>query len=437
MSDRPARARAAVSHEIRPMLRLAGPVVLAEIGWMAMGFVDTIIVGRLGPQAIGAVGIATALFNTLAIFGMGLVLGLETLVSHAFGARDLPGCHRALIAGLYLAACITLPMLALAAIATWSLPYWGMPPGVLALAVPYLRILMWSLIPLLLYAAFRRYLQAMGLVAAVTFALISANVVNAVANWALVFGHLGMPTLGTPGSAIATLLSRIYMAGVLLIAVLWHNSRARLGLFHVSWRFDGGVIRRLARLGLPAAGQMTLELGVFSAATALAGRVNEVALAAHQVALNLAGLTFMVPLGVGSAGAVRVGHAVGRRDPAGARHAGWTAIMLGVGFMACASLAFLLVPAALVRLFTSDRAVVGVGVSLLAVAAVFQMFDGLQGVCTGVLRGLGDTHTPMLANLIGHWGLGLPVGYSLCFLAGWGVVGLWVGLSMGLIAVGL
>ncbi len=419
------------------MLSIAGPIVLAEIGWMAMGFVDTMFVGRVGPEAIGAVGIGTAVFNTLALFGMGLVLALDTLVSQAYGAKSLSSCHRAMIAGLYLVGLVAVPMLGVAGLTTWSLRYWGLPPDVLRLAVPYLGILTWSLLPLLLYAVFRRYLQAMGLVAAVTFALISANAVNAFANWVLVFGHLGIPALGTNGSAIATLASRIYMSAVLLVAILRHNARRELGLFHVSWRFNGRMVRRLFMLGLPAAGQVTLEMGVFSAVTALAGRVGEASLAAHQVVLNLAGLTFMVPLGVGSAGAVRVGHAVGRRDVHGARRSGWTALLLGAAFMTCAAATFLLAPTPLIHLFTTDRAVVALGVSLLAVAAMFQLFDGLQGVSTGVLRGLGDTRTPMVTNLLGHWLLGLPVGYALCFAAGWGVVGLWVGLSIGLMAVGI
>lgn len=431
------RAARAVRREIGPMLALAGPVVLAELGWMGMGFVDTAIVGRIGPEAIGAVGIGTALFGTLAIFGMGLLLGLDTLVSQAYGARDLRSCHRALIDGLYLSAIVAGPMLLIAAAINWSLKYWGLPPGVLRLAGPYFSVIAWSLLPLLLYAAFRRYLQAMGLVAAVTFALISANVINAAVNWVLIFGHFGLPALGTRGSAIATLISRVYMAAVLLLAILLHDRRRHLGLFHVSWGFDTAGVRRLFALGLPAAAQVTLELGVFSAVTVLAGRVDEASLAAHQVVLNLAGLTFMVPLGVGSAGAVRVGQAVGRRDGGGARRSGWTALLLGVGFMSCAAAAFLLAPGPLVHIFTSNEDVVALGISLLAVAAMFQLFDGLQGVATGVLRGLGDTRTPMVANLLGHWLLGLPIGYSLCFYARWGVVGLWVGLSAGLVVVGL
>jgi MATE family multidrug resistance protein len=437
MLTRVTRAARAVRGEIRPMLGLAGPVVLAELGWMGMGFVDTVIVGRLGPEAIGAVGIGTALFGTLAIFGMGLLLGLDTLVSQAYGGGDLRSCHRSLIDGLHLSAIVAGPMLLVAAGVHWSLRYWGLPPGVLQLAGPYFRLITWSLLPLLLYAAFRRYLQAMGLVAAVTFALVSANVINACANWVLIFGHFGLPALGTRGSAIATLISRAYMAAVLFIAIVRHDRRLRLGLFDLPWGFDLSGVRRLFRLGLPAAGQVTLEYGVFSAVTVLAGRVDEASLAAHQVVLNLAGVTFMVPLGVGTAGAVRVGHAVGRQDAGGARRSGWTAVLISVGFMSCAAAAFVLIPVPLVHLFTSNRDVVALGISLLAVAAMFQMFDGLQGVSTGVLRGLGDTRTPMVTNLLGHWLLGLPVGYTLCFIAGWGVVGLWVGLSAGLMVVGV
>ena len=190
-------------------------------------------------------------------------------------------------------------------------------------------------------------------------------------------------------------------------------------------------MRRLIGLGLPAASQVTLEVGVFAAATALAGRLAPASLAAHQIAINIASFTFMVPLGIASAGAVRVGHAVGRRDAAGAARAGWTALLFGALFMAGAAAVFLLIPRVLIGAFTSDVSVLRIGTSLLFVAAVFQLFDGVQGVATGVLRGLGDTRTPMLWNLAAHWFIGLPLGYALCFIAGLGVIGLWWGLSVG------
>lgn len=418
------------------MLALAGPVVLAEVGWVSMGIVDTIVVGPLGPAAIGAVGVGSVLFLALAIFGMGLLLGLDTLVSHAFGAGRIDECHRWLLHGILLSLLCAPVLTTIAFAAIWLLPRWGLAPDVLALTLPYLRIITWSLLPLLLYASFRRYLQALGIVAPVTFALVSANLINALAAWALVYGRLGLPAMGTSGSAVATLVSRIYLAGVLLVSVLVYDKRHHVSLFAIAWRPRKRSLVRLVRLGLPAATQVTLEMGVFAAASALAGRLDPISLASHQVVLNLASLSFMVPLGLASAGAVRVGHAVGRHDGRAAARSGWVALMLGTGFMSTAALAFALAPGPLIGLFTSNAAVLAIGRRLLLVAAMFQLFDGLQGVSTGVLRGLGDTRTPMLSNLAGHWFLGLPLGYLLCFGWGWGVVGLWTGLSAGLIAIG-
>lgn len=419
------------------MLSLAGPVVLAEIGWVSMAIVDTIVVGPLGPAAIGAVGIGSILFQAVAIFGMGLLLGLETLVSQAYGADRLDECHRWLVHGIGLSLIVAPALTAFALVGIALLPLWGFSAQVLPLTVPYLRVLVWSLLPLLLYATFRRYLQALAIVKPVMIALVTANLINALGAWALVYGHLGLPRMGTTGSGVATLVSRLYLAAFLAGAVLYHDRRHHVSVFAVSWRISARRLIRLVRLGFPAAAQVTLELGVFAAGSALAGRLDPVSLASHQVTLNLASLTFMVPLGIASAGAVRVGHAVGRGDARGASMAGWTAIALGVGFMGVAALAFVTVPGPLFRVFTSSAAVIALGARLLLVAAMFQVFDGLQGVTTGVLRGLGDTRTPMVTNLVGHWLIGLPLGYGLCFGWQWGVVGLWLGLSAGLILVAL
>ena len=202
-------------------------------------------------------------------------------------------------------------------------------------------------------------------------------------------------------------------------------------------RIEPSRVGRLLALGWPAAVQTTLELGVFAAVTAIAARLEPSTLAAHQVVLNLAGLTFMVPLGISAAGGIRVGHAVGRGDAHGARRAGWMALALGAVFMSAAAATFIAVPEPILRVFTTDPSVIETGVILLFVAAIFQLFDGLQVVATGILRGLGDTRTAMLSNLVGHWAIGLPTGYVLCFTLGWGVVGLWIGLSTGLVLVGL
>ena len=423
---------ATLRREMPPTVSLAAPVVIAEVGWVSMQIVDIAMVGRLGPEAIGAVGVGSALFLALSVFGMGLLLGLDTLVSQAFGARDHAACDGWLRHGVVLALILTPPLGLLALIAGSRLDVWGFDPGVLALVRPYFAIVAWSLPLLLLYAAFRRYLQAVSVVRPIMIALVTANVVNAAANWVLIFGNLGAPALGVDGAGWATCISRAYMVVVLAVAVARRGVRP--------WTLVAGVriagLRRLLGLGWPAATQATLEYGAFAAVTMLAARLEPATLAAHQIVINLAGLTYMVPLGISAAGAVRVGHAVGRRDAAGASGAGWTAIALGAGFMASAAAAFLTAPRALLRIFTADGGVVEVGLSLILFVALFQIFDGLQGVATGALRGLGDTRTPMLLNLAGHWMVGLPVGYLLCFVVGWGVIGLWVGVSAGLLLVG-
>jgi MATE family multidrug resistance protein len=293
------------------------------------------------------------------------------------------------------------------------------------------------MLPLLLYTTFRRYLQAIGLVTPVMTALVTANLVNAGVNWLLIFGNLGAPQLGVDGAAWATCISRIYLALFLFVMILRHHRRFGGGLRKIPVRLERRRLASLVMLGLPAAVQVTLEVGAFAVVTLLAGQLESVDLAAHQVVLNIVSVTFMVPLGIGSAGAVRVGHAIGRCDFVGARRAGWSALTLGGGFMIVAAIVFVLEPRALLSLFTVDVAVVQSGVALLLVAALFQLFDGLQGVATGALRGLGDTRTPMLWNLGGHWIVGLPVGYLLAFVLGWGVVGLWIGLSVGLTVVGV
>ena len=400
---------------------------------MSMGIVDTMMVGPLGPAAIAATGLGSTVFTAIAIFGMGLMLGLDALVSHAYGAGDADECARWLHHGVFLAA-VTAPLvIAVTWLVYLSLRWWGLHPQIHDLVAQYVPVIALGAIPLLLYAAFRRYLQGMHIVRPIMFALISANVVNAAGNWLLIYGNLGMPALGVAGSAWATTAARVYMAAFLYFAIRREHRRRPAG--HPPHRLELARIRRLVTLGFPAAAQITLEVGVFAAVTALAGKLDPVSSASHQIALNLASVAFMVPLGLASSGAVRVGHAIGARDPHRASRAGWTALAASAAIMTMIGAMFYLLPIPLLRAFTSDGRVIEIGVALLAIAAAFQLFDGTQAVATGVLRGAGDTRTPMITNVIGHWVFGLPVGYALCFTAGWGVAGLWVGLSIGLVFV--
>ncbi|HZQ90681.1 MAG TPA: MATE family efflux transporter [Terriglobales bacterium] len=429
---------AAIRRQVRPMLDLALPLVLAEVGWMCMGIVDTIMVGRLpnSAVAIGAVSLGGALYYTTAIFGSGLLLGLDTLVAHAFGRDDLDDANRSLIASLWLALALTPALMTVIWMWTPVMRRFGVAPDVVREMGPFLNALNWGTLPLLVYFAARRYLQAVNIVKPVTFALISANIVNLVANWVLIYGHWGAKAYGVPGSGWSTLMARLWMAGVLAVTLLVANRGNRLRLSSVSPRPDAARMRRLMALGGPAATQILLEAGVFSAATALAGKLGPMALAGHQIALNCASFTFMVPLGISSAAAVRVGQNLGRGDPRTAREAGWTAIALGAGFMGAMALLFVSAPRLIARVFSPDPAVVRTGAALLLIAAVFQLFDGMQVVATGTLRGLGDTRTPMLANLAAYWVIGLPLGWVLTFKMGWGAAGLWTGLCIGLILVG-
>ena len=288
------------------------------------------------------------------------------------GEANSTSVVRWLLHGLLLAAILTIPLTLGARGGANHLDLLGLDPAVLELTRGYFRLVAWSILPLLLYVALRRYLQAVNVVRPVMLALVTANVINAGVNWLLVFGNAGFPELGVEGAAWATCISRTYMCAALAVAARSKVASMAGSSSHANNRFELGRLKRLVELGWPAAAQLTLEVGVFAAASALAGRLEPQFLAAHNIVLNLAGLSFMVPLGVASAGAVRVGHAVGRGDFEGARRAGWVALALGAAFMSVAAALFVSSPDVILHLFTSDPDVVATGVTLLLVAAVFQ-----------------------------------------------------------------
>jgi multidrug resistance protein, MATE family len=417
--------------ELRPTLRLALPVILGELGWMGLVVVDTMMVGRVGAASIGAVGIGRAVMMTVAVFGMGLLLGLDTLVSSAWGAGRADEARRWLHQGVWLAAAASLPLALLFRLAGSAVEHSGVNPEVVAAMRPYVRALSWSVTPLLLYTALRRYLQGVGRVRPVMIALISANAVHALADWILIFGKLGAPALGAAGAGWSTCIACWYLALFLGWAALLHVRREPAGP-SPGWRLDRARQRRLIGLGLPAACQLVAEVAVFATATALVGRLAPEWLAGHQIALTVVSVTFMVPLGFSSAGAVRVGHAIGRGAPRAATEAGWAAWSMAGLFMLLPTLAFILAPQLIASAFTADPSVARAGAALLRIGAAFQLFDGIQVVSTGILRGIGDTRTPLWWNLVGHWALGLPAGYLLCFPGGWGARGLWCGWLVGL-----
>ncbi len=421
-------------HVLR-MAALAWPIIVAELGWMSMGLVDTLMVGPLGKEAIGAVGVANILYDTFGIFSLGLLLGLDPLVAQAFGAGRPAEANRYLRQGVWLALFLTPPTMVMALSLPALMQWIGVQGPVRVLAEPYILALSTGTLPLLLYAAFRRFLQATDRVRPVMVALVSANLINAAANYVLIHGAWGLPAFGVTGSGWATAVSRVFLAAVLIVATRLNDVTAlwEKGQRWVKPRAED--LRELLRLGAPAAGQIGFEIAVFGAATMLAGRLSTASLAAHHIALNMASMTFMVPLGISSAGAVAVGQALGRNEPKEAKRAGWVALGFAGGFMTLAGLVFALAPGVVLGAFTRDPELLQIGVGLLRIAAIFQLFDGLQVAATGILRGASETRLPMVANLAGHWVLGLPLGYYLCFERGMDAAGLWAGLSVGLIVV--
>jgi MATE family multidrug resistance protein len=417
------------------MVALAIPVVLSELGWTAQGIVDTIMVGRLGPAAIGAVTLGNAVYFTPVLFCFGLLLGLDTLVAQAYGRRDHDECHRWLAQGIYLACILTVPLMLLLFAASYGFAPFGIHAEVAVPAASYLRILTWGTLPLVFYGATRRYLQGVGQVRIISVTIVAGNLLNWFANWVLIYGKLGFPALGVNGSALSTVISRIFIA-LALSAAAWRYERRRGHPLFQHWAGPSlARLRQLAGLGLPAGGQVLLEVGAWNLVTLFAGRLSAVALAAHSIVFNYGSLSFMVPLGIGSAAAVSVGHAVGAGDGGRARRAGWLALGLGTGFMLLAAVVYLGLPGPLVALYTRDPQVMALGRRLLWVVAAFEIFDGIQTVSTGALRGLGETRVPMLANLVGYWVLGLPLGLTLCFVLHWGIYGLWIGLLAALIVI--
>jgi MATE family multidrug resistance protein len=422
---------AALRQEFRPMLALAAPLAAAELAWIAMSVVDTIMLGPLGPAAMGASAIGGTIFYSVAICGTCLLLGMDTLVAQAAGAGDLVDCRRTLASGLWLSAMLA-PLAMCGTLATIpAMRAFGANPQVYEQFVPFLGTLAWSIVPLFFHACFRRYLQALEVVKPVTFAIVTANLVNFAGNWILIYGHWGLPAMGVRGSALSTCFARAYMALVLLIACARHEAFAR-----IAWRPEWNRISRLLSLGIPAALQFALEGGVFTLVTAFAARLEAAALAAHGIALNVVTTTYMVPLGISSAAAVRVGNAVGRRDGRGADASGSAALLLGALFMGAAGVVLFTVPESIVRIFSSDPSVIHIGIGMLAIAAFFELGDGAQVIATGALRGLGETRIPMYTHLAFYWGVGLPAAYLFCFRFGWGAPGLWLGLCAALVLIG-
>ena len=420
--------------DFRRLVRLAVPIVLAQVGFMAMGVVDTMIVGRVSPAAMAGVAIGSVYLFSIGSFGMGVLTALDPIVSQAVGARDEPAVARALQRGILLALALAVVGVLVLLPVRGVLTALGQSPELVHAAVPYALVQIPAMPAFFITVAMRQTLQALGRMRPIVITVIVSNALNAVLAWALVFGKLGAPALGTFGAGLATAIVRWSMV-LMLLGLAWRDIVPRLvaPVRAAQWT----PIVRMLQLGLPIAFQYELEFGVFATVALIMGHLGPVAGSAHQVAINIASLTFMVPLGVSSAASVLVGRGVGAGDTIAARRAGLAALGVGAGFMSVSALVLSLAPRLLARAYTPDPQVIALAASLIPIAGVFQLFDGLQVVSIGVLRGTGDTRTPLVVSMLSYWVIALPISLWLAFRAGWGPQGLWWGLVVGLALVAL
>jgi multidrug resistance protein, MATE family len=428
--------------ELRALAALSGPLALTNLAQIAMGTTDVMMMGRLGPDTLAAGALGTNLYFMALIFGIGLLNAVSPMIARELGrvSPNVRDVRKIVQQGFWSAACVVVPCWLVLWRSESLLVAMGQDAALSAAAATYVHALQWALLPSWCYLVLRCFVSAMERPAWALLIGAAAVLVNAVANWCLMLGHCGCRPLGIAGSGFATLLSSLVMFAALGLVVCVVEPFRRYQVFAEFWRPDGPLLRALWRLGLPMAATLSFEVTMFNAAVFLMGLIGAASLAAHSIAIQLASLTFMVPLGIGQAVTVRVGRAYGAGDDQAIRRAGWTAFWLVVVFMAAMSLTMILAPRLLISAFldTADpnnAGVIGLAKSFLIFAALFQIADGAQAVGSGMLRGLHDARTPMLFALVGYWGIGLPLGLLLAFPLGLNGIGIWVGLSTGLAVV--
>jgi MATE family multidrug resistance protein len=433
--------RRAWHDELRATLALAWPLILANLTQQAIQATDVLLMGRLGATQLAAATLALNLTFTFNLLMLGLLIASSPMMATALGQRfnAVRDVRRTFRAGLWLLA-FMLP------------PYWlvlwhvgtlmralGQSPELASQGQTFLRAYMWCTAPWLLFQLLRNFVSALERPRIVLWLSLGGILLNALLGWSLIFGHFGLPALGLAGGGLGSTLTWLMLCAALFIVTQSDRQFRRFHLFGHWWRFDRQRTAAMIRLGWPIGVTMALEMGVFALAAYFMGWIGAPAVAAHAVALQLAALTFMVPLGLGQAATVRVGLALGRRDEAGIARAGWAAWVMGVAFMGTMALVMWSMPRTLVTLFLKDvpanAETIALAVSFLTVAAAFQLVDGAQVIGAGMLRGLHDTRWPLLFALVGYWVVGLGIGVWLAFGRDWKGVGIWVGLASGLAAV--
>ncbi len=428
--------------EFRALLKLGWPLIIAQLAQSALFTTDIIMLGRLGGRFVAAGALANALFICIQLFGIGIVGAVAPMVAQAIGARDFRSVRRTVRQGVWLSVMLFVLLLPLA----WNIGpiyrWMGQDPELIALAETFIHAAVWLLLPAFVFIALRSFLSAHGATRAILVITVAGVVVNALANYALVFGNWGFPRLEMVGSGISTTVVNTVMLLLTILYIQMHKRFRRYHIWHQMLTPDWKRLWELTRIGVPIGAMLLAEVALFTSASLLQGWLGEAELAAHSVALTVASLAFMVPLGISQATTVRVGIALGERNPEGVRKSGWAALALTLGFMSLTAIAFFLVPHQIVSLFldpaqAENTAPLALAASFLLVAGIFQLVDGTQVTMAAALRGLSDTNMPLVIALLGYWAVGFPIAYLCGFTLGFRGVGIWIGLAAGLAAVAL
>jgi MATE family multidrug resistance protein len=407
-------------------------VTIGQLGHVMLGVVDSMMVGRVGAEPLAASSLVNGLVFLVVVFGLGMTLAISPLVAIARGSEDHEQCGIILRQGLLINVLVALILNAVVYFGADLIYYLNQPPLVARLAVSYTKIISFTILPFMLFQSYRQFIEGLYHTRPAMYIMILANLVNVFGNWVFIFGNLGFPAMGLDGAGYSTLATRIFMGGVMMIYVM---SSKRFREFDPSLKFKSfnfHIIRKILNLGIPTGVQHFFEVGAFAFSAVMIGWLGSKPLAAHQIALSMASMTFMIILGISAAGTIRVGNALGRKDLQGVRDAGYSALFLAAGIMAIFAITFITLRQVLPTLYIDNPEVISIAASLLIVAGFFQISDGVQAVGLGILRGITDVKMPMLISFVSYWVIGFPVGYILGFMTSLGVVGIWIGLLLGL-----
>lgn len=411
---------------------LAYPVIIGQLGFIMMGVVDSIMVGEIGATPLAAASLANSIVILIMVIGFGVSNAVTPLVAISVGAGKLDECgvifRQSILINIVLGIILTSIIIFLSEL----FRYFNQPPAVVKEATSYTKLIGLSIIPLMFFQTYKQFIEGFSIMKPAMILALLANIVNAFSNWVFIYGNLGVPAFGLDGAGIATLISRLFLGFSLFYYVKNSSKFTRFDLrFHFRDR-NGVWIKKILRLGLPGGFQYFFETGAFSFAVIMIGWLGTYQIAAHQIAINLASISFMAVLGISAAGGIRVGNAVGRGDTSEVRKAGFTALILGAGIMGSAGITFIVLRNFLPTLYINEAPVIEIASSLLIIAALFQLSDGVQGVGIGILRGLTDVKWPTIITFFSYWVLALPIGYLLAFEFNLGVQGVWYGFLIGL-----